>query len=139
MATRADNDNERLVLEFFTLLSAGDLERLRGLLHDQAVWMPMMRGVPGAGAHRGKKGIVDEFLAPVRALFRPGDPKSIVETIASKGSLVLVETHGVGHLADGRVYDNRYAWALEIRDGQVFAIREYMDSFYVSQLFGTGG
>jgi len=133
---QADNDNERLVLDFFAVLSAGDLERVRELLHDEVTWTPMMRGVPGAGVHVGKKGIIDDFLVPVRGMFRPGDPKTTVDTIASKGSLVLVESHGSGQVADGRIYDNRYAWALEIRDGKIYAIREYFDSLYVARLFG---
>ena len=131
-----DNDNERLVLEFFSVLSAADFPRLRELMHDEVTWTPMMRGVPGAGVHRGKSGIIDEFLIPVRGMFRPGDPKTTVDTICSKGSLVLTETHGSGHVADGRVYDNQYAWAIEVRDGKIFAIREYMDSLYVAKLFG---
>jgi ketosteroid isomerase-like protein len=133
---QADNDNERLVLEFFAVLSAGDLGRVREMLHDEVTWTPMMRGVPGAGVHRGKKGIVDDFLTPVRGMFRAGDPKTTVESIASKGSLVLLESHGSGQVADGRTYDNRYAWALEIKDGKIFAIREYFDSLYVAKLFG---
>lgn len=133
---QADNDNERLVLEFFRVLSAADFDRLRELMHEEITWTPMMRGVPGAGVHRGRSGIIDEFLIPVRGLFRPGDPKTIVDSICSKGSLVLVESHGEGVVADGRIYENQYAWAFEIRDGKVFAIREYMDSLYVAKLFG---
>lgn len=134
---QADNDNERLALEFFAVLSAGDFPRLRELLHEDVTWTPMMRGVPGAGVHRGKKGIIDDFLAPVRGMFRPGDPKTIVDSIASKGSLVLIESHGTGQVADGRTYDNLYAWAIEVRDGKIFAVREYFDSLYVAKLFGT--
>lgn len=133
---QGDNDNERLVLELFAVLSAGDLERVRALLHEEVTWTPMMTGVPGAGVHRGKKGIVDDFLAPVRALFKPGDPRTIVDTIASKGPLVLIESHGSGQVADGRIYDNRYAWAVEVKDGKIFAVREYFDSLYVAKLFG---
>jgi uncharacterized protein len=133
---RADNENERLVLEFFTVLSTGELERVRPLLHDEVTWIPQVKDIPGAGVHRGKKGVVDDFLAPVRGMFAPGDPKTTVDSIASKGPLVLVESRGLGKLADGRTYENRYAWAVEIRDGKVFAIREYMDSFYVAKLFG---
>ncbi len=133
---RADNENERLALEFFATLNTGDLERLRLLLHEEVTWVPQVRDIPGAGTHRGKKGVVDEFLAPVRGMFAPGDPKTTVDTIASKGPLVLLESRGVGKLADGRTYENRYAWAIEIRDGKVFTIREYMDSLYVAKLFG---
>lgn len=134
----AANESERLVIQFFDTLSTGELERIRALLHDDATWEPQVRGVPGAGIHRGKKGIVDEFLAPVRGLFKPGDPKTTIKSIASKGSLVLLESVGQGLLADGRRYDNRYAWAVEVKDGRIFAIREYMDSLYISTLFSAG-
>lgn len=133
---KADNENEELVLKFFETLSTGDLVRLRELFHDDATWTPMVRGIPGEGVHRGKTGIVDQFLAPVRGLFKPGDPKVLSDTIASKGALVLLETRGLGRLADGQSYENRYAWAVEVRDGKIFAVREYMDSLYVARLFG---
>lgn len=131
---KADNENERLVLKFFETLSSGDLVRLRELFHEEATWTPMVRGIPGEGVHRGRAGIVDQFLAPVRGQFRPGDPKVLLDTIASKGTLVLIETRGLGELRDGRKYDNRYAWAVEVRDGKIFAVREYMDSLYVFRL-----
>jgi uncharacterized protein len=132
-----DNDNERVVMRFFEVLSAGNLEAVRDLLHVEATWKAQIRDVPGAGIHRGKKGIVDDFLRPIRGLFRPGDPKVIVDTLASKGSLVIAEARGVGKVADGRNYDNLYAWAFDIKDGKVYAIREYMDSHYVINLFGS--
>jgi len=133
--TTAANANEQLVLDFFATLSTGELENIRATLHEDATWTPQVKDVPGAGVHRGRDTIVDTFLAPVRGLFKPGDPKSHVDTIFSKGSTVMCETHGVGTLADGRPYNNLYAWALEIKDGKVFAIREYMDSHYVATLF----
>ncbi len=127
--------NERIVLEFFAALSNGDLEAVRSLLHEDATWTAQVREVPGAGAHKGHKGIIDEFLKPVRGLFAPGDPKVVVDSIASNGALVMVESRGVGHLKDGRPYSNLYAWALEVRDGKIAALREYMDSHYVMGLF----
>jgi hypothetical protein len=133
----AETDSERLVLQFFATLSAGDLEGTRRMLHQQATWQPQVRGVPGAGIHRGPGGIVDDFLAPVRALFRPGDPKIIVDTIASRGALVMVESHSGGCLADGRPYENLYAWAVEVKDGKIHALREYFDSHYVVGLMAA--
>jgi uncharacterized protein len=134
---QANNENERLAIEFFVTLSTGDLEAVRVLLHENASWTTMVHGIPGAGSHVGRSVIVDEFLAPVRGLFQPGDPKVLLETIASNGPLVFTETRGVGVLSDGRPYENRYCWAVEIKDGKVFAIREYMDSLYVMRLFET--
>jgi len=132
----ADTDNERLVVDFFTTLSTGDLERVREFFHEEATWQAMVKDIPGVGVHRGKKGIVDEFLKPIRGMFAPGDPKVALTSIASKGALVVAESRGYGHVADGRPYDNQYCWALEIKDGKIFRLREYMDSLYISKLFG---
>jgi ketosteroid isomerase-like protein len=137
MSVRAETDSERLVLHFLATLSAGDLEGIRLMLHEEATWKPQVRSVPGAGIHRGPAGIVDDFLMPIRGLFRPGDPKIIVDTIASKGPLVMVESHSGGCLADGRPYENLYAWAVEVRDGKIHALREYFDSHYVVELMAT--
>jgi ketosteroid isomerase-like protein len=138
MNVEARTDSEKLVVQFFATLSAGDLEGVRRLLHEEATWKPQMRSVPGAGLHRGPGGIVDDFLTPIRALFRPGDPKIFLDTIASRGSFVMVESHSGGCLADGRPYENLYAWAVEVRDGKIYALREYFDSHYVMELMSTG-
>jgi uncharacterized protein len=134
----AKTPQEQLVLEFFRILSTGDLEAIRAALHPDATWEPMITGVPGAGSHGPRDQIVDEFIAPVRGLFVAGDPKTTVLRIASSGNLVMCEARGDGRLKDGREYHNRYAWSLDVKEGKIFAIREYMDSFYVASLFGGG-
>jgi ketosteroid isomerase-like protein len=138
MSVEAKTDSEELVVRFLTTLSAGDLEGVRRLLHEEATWKAQMRSIPGAGLHRGPGAIVDDFLTPIRALFRPGDPKINLDTIASRGSFVMVESHSGGCLADGRPYENLYAWAVEVRDGKIFALREYFDSHYVMELMSAG-
>jgi uncharacterized protein len=138
MSVEPQTESEHVVLRFFATLSAGDLEGVRLMLHEEATWKAQMRSVPGAGTHRGPGGIVDDFLTPIRGLFRPGDPKIIVDTIASRGPLVMLESHSGGCLADGRSYENLYAWAVEVRDGKIHALREYFDSHYVMELMATG-
>jgi len=96
----------------------------------------MVENIPGAGVHRPRDYIVDQFLAPVRGMFAAGDPKTTVNTICSRGDFVMIESRAIGKIADGRTYDNRYAWAIEIKDGLVWRIREYMDSHYIATLFG---
>jgi len=136
MSAVARTRQEQIVLDFFRILSTGDLEAIRKTLHPDAEWRPMVENIPGAGVHRPRDYIVDQFLAPVRGMFAPGDPKTTVNTIASAGDFVMCESRGLGKLADGRTYDNRYAWALELKGGLVYRIREYMDSHYVATLFG---
>ncbi len=131
----ADSPNEQLIVAFFDRLNAEDLDGLRPLLHADATWTPMTsQDIPGAGAHYGHKGIIDEFLAPVRGLFEGNDPQNTIESLFSKGNMVACETHGTGKFKNGRTYDNRYAWLVEIKDGKIFVIREYMDTAYIQAI-----
>jgi uncharacterized protein len=132
---QSSTQSEAVVRRFFELLNAEDLEGVRALLTEDGAWLPQARDMPGAGEYRGRNVVVDEFLTPIRGLFAPGSPRNRILSIASNGPLVLVETHGTGHLKDGRPYDNRYAWAFEVRGEQVAVIREYMDSNYIVRLF----
>jgi uncharacterized protein len=138
MSVEGRTESERIVLRFLATLSDGDLESVRRMLHDEATWTPQVKSVPGAGVHKGPAGIVDNFLKPIRGLFRAGDPKIHVDSIASRDSFVMVESHSGGYFADGRPYDNLYAWAVEVRDGKVYALREYFDSHYVVGLMEAG-
>jgi ketosteroid isomerase-like protein len=134
---QSNMQSETAVQKFFELLNAEDLEGLRSLLTEDAAWIPQARDMPGAGEYRGRDVIVDQFLKPIRGLFAPGSPRNRILSMASNGALVLVETHGTGHLKDGRPYDNRYAWAFEERSSNIAMIREYLDSNYIVRLFGA--
>jgi ketosteroid isomerase-like protein len=133
---KATNENERVFLKFFETLSTGNMEKIWAAFHPEAAWEVMVKGIAGEGTHRGKKEIIDDFLAPVRGMFKPGDPKVTITSIASQGNLVIGEAHGLGTFTDGRPYDNLYAFAIEVKDGKVYRLREYMDSFYVAKLQG---
>jgi len=136
MGSSAATNAER-VREFFETLSTGDLEALRPLIHPDGSWEATGKSIPGAGITRGRDRIIDEFLAPVRGLFVPGDPKIEIVRLFSEGPWVAAETEAHGTLSNGKPYDNRYAWIIEIKDGKVFALREYMDTAYIlAQLSG---
>ncbi|HLF12612.1 MAG TPA: nuclear transport factor 2 family protein [Gammaproteobacteria bacterium] len=127
----AETRNEFLVRQFFETLSTGDLEALRPLWHVDGSWEATGKSIPGAGITKGRDKIIDEFLAPVRSLFVPGDPKVHVLRIFSKDHMVAAETEGFGQLRNGKEYHNRYAWFIEIRDDKIYALREYMDTAYI--------
>ena len=136
MTQRSELPNERLVRVFLETLSSGDLEALRPQLHVDGSWEATGTSIPGAGITRGRDKIIDELLAPVRGLFVAGDPKIKILRIFSKDEWVAAETEAHGQLANGKPYDNRYAWIFEIRDDKIYAIREYMDTGYILKQLG---
>jgi len=130
-----EKKNEQIVRKFFETLSSGDLEKLRLQLHENATWGIMGTGIQGAGDKHGRKEIIDDFLGPIRGgLFEPGDPKVVIQNLVVQGPYAAVEAKGLGKMKNGKQYDNRYAFFLEIKDDKVFTLREYMDSYYVSTL-----
>ena len=135
MSVTAANANEQLVLDFFEVLSSGDLEALRQFYHEHSVWEPKVKDIAGAGKHIGMD-IIDKFLAPVRGMFEPGDPKVHVTNLFSDGGTVGVESFSTGKTLDGKVYENDYAWVFHVSDGKIDRLHEYMDSHYTAKLFG---
>ncbi len=133
----AEERNKELVRSFFETLSAGDLEQLRQLFHEDATWTVVARDIPGAGAHEGRDEIIDGFLGPIRGMFEPGDPKVQIENLVAEGPWVVVEAKGRGRFADGKAYDNSYVFVLGLEGGRVRTLREYMDTHHVSTLMGT--
>jgi len=130
-----EKHNEQIVRQFFETLSSGDLEKLRMMLHEQATWSIMVTGIQGAGEKHGRKAIIDDFLKPVReGLFEPRDPKVLIQTLILQGPLAAVEAKGLGKMKNGKEYNNRYAFMIEIKDDKIFSLHEYMDSYYVSTL-----
>jgi uncharacterized protein len=134
-----EKKNEKLVRSFFKTLSAGNLEKLRPLFHEEATWKVMGTGIPGEGERKGRDNIIDSFLAPVRGMFVPGDPKVHIDRLVCQGPFVVVEGRGLGTFKDGRPYSNRYAYVLELKGGKVYNFREYMDTYYVNRLGVTPG
>ena len=99
------------------------------MLHPDATW-EVMRAAPGERLTSGRDAIIDEFLAPVRGRFEPGDPKVSVGTLFASGERVAAETHADGTMRDGSEYHNRYAWMIELDGSLVRSVHEYMDTAY---------
>ncbi len=122
------NDNEKLVMRFFALLSEGKLDEVKKILDPDATWTPYVSGITSEGVHRGRDAIIDDFIGPIRSkLFRNGDLRVAVDTLVSKANTVMAETRAIGIAHNGRSYENHYAWAIEIRDAHFVVVREYMD------------
>jgi uncharacterized protein len=132
----AEERNTEFVRSFFETLSSGDLDRVAEFFDDRTAWSMawVTDDLPGAGTHIGVKGIIGEFLSPVRGMFEPGDPKVELTNVVAQGRWVAVEARGRGRFKNGVPYDNLYTFFLEIDGEKIRTIREYMDSYYVSTL-----
>jgi ketosteroid isomerase-like protein len=90
MTVKARTPQEQTVLDFFRILSTGELEAIRATLHPDATWKPMVENIPGAGTYGPRDNIVDDFLGPVHV--RPGRSQTTVDTIVSHSDFVMLES-----------------------------------------------
>lgn len=129
----ASERNARIVRKFFEALNSGDLENLRPMLCSKTIWRPMVREMSEKPEYQGDA-IIDDFLGPVRSIFKDGGPMVTPTFIVADEHGAAAETDGDGETQDGKIYANKYGWFFDIEDGQILCVREYFDSNYVTKL-----
>ena len=76
---------------------------------------------------------VRRFLKGIRVGF-PEGLRVEFTGVTAEGERVAVEAVSSARLADGRPYANRYHFLVQVRDGKVRQMREYLDTQYVYEL-----
>jgi ketosteroid isomerase-like protein len=56
------------------------------------------------------------------------DVQSTPKSLVAEGAVAVLETHFEGTLANGNRYDNDYCFVIEVKDGRIHRMREYMDT-----------
>jgi len=134
------SDPKDVVRRFFDTLGTGDFAAVGEFFTDDSVWMvnDVARGLP---QQRGRKGIIDDFLQPIReGLFEPGDPKVEIRRLFAEGDWAIAETTARGMLLNGNHYENEYVFIIQVAGDTVKFLREYMDSDYAHSVSaGSGG
>jgi uncharacterized protein len=122
--------NKALAAEFFGRFTAGDLPGVMASFTDDATWwIPGRREqIPSAGLYDRQK-IGRLFQAMIDAL--KDGLKMTVKSALAEGDEVAVEVESYGELKNGRVYQQQYHLRMRFRDGKVCAVREYLDTQHV--------
>jgi ketosteroid isomerase-like protein len=124
-------DNKRLVRDFVAAMNRMDVDAVGALLTEDATWT-MSGDLPVSGRHEGRAAVLGDFLANAAALFEPGSLRFELEMVVTEGRHAIAEYTGAGRAADGqREYRNHYCMVFEVRDGQISAVREYLDTAHV--------
>ena len=133
--TTVINDSKAVVQGYLDALVAGDLDRVRASFAPDATWT-IYGDLPIAGPWHGRDAIVDDFLTTVGGgLFEAGSgPHFEFPTLIGEGDTVALEWRVAARSAAGAEYRNNYCGIFVVRDGQIAAIREYLDSDYARRV-----
>ena len=122
--------NKGLVLGLFENLSAGKIGAVLDAMTDTATWW-----VAGNFELSGTKTKAEfgELLKGVTSAM-PNGLKITPKVVTAEGDRVSVEAESYGEMANGKVYNNQYHFMIEVSDGKVQAVREYLDTIHAKEI-----
>jgi hypothetical protein len=126
-------DNKKIVLGFFENLSSGKAEAMLAMMADNATWTVMGRPETFALAGTKTKAQFAELLKGIGAAM-PKGLRVTPKACTAEGDRVAVEAESYGEHANGKVYNNQYHFLVEVRDGKIQAVREYLDTIHAKEV-----
>lgn len=118
--------NKQIITEAMQALAGGDTRPFYEAMADDCVWRPMNRGV-WSKSHHGKAAMRDELFGPLRRQYATAYTNTPSRIVAD-GDVVVVEADGAVTLSSGKPYNNQYCFVIQMRDGKMVEVREYMDT-----------
>ncbi len=125
--------NKKLVLGFFENFSSGKFDEALAMMADNATWW--VAGKPDKFPLAGTKSKT-QFAELVKGI-GAAMPKGLRITpkgVTAEGDRVALEAESYGELANGKVYNNLYHFLIEVRDGKIQAVREYLDTMHANEV-----
>ena len=126
-------DNEQIARKFFEFFDQEDLSEFKNFVSKDIIWTPVAKSIPVFRTFNGIDEILNDFVGQGRKNLN-GAPHSKINRLLVAGDWVVAEIEGFGKMKNGVDYHNFYCILLEIKNGQVVQVREYMDTGYILSL-----
>ncbi len=123
--------NKKLVKEYLEAFSAGKFDDVESMMSDDATWW-----VAGNFPLSGTKSRA-EFCEGLRTQLPqlvPGGIRFELGACIAEGDRVAIEVESHGTTATGKTYNNLYHFAIEVRDGKIHRVREYLDTSHADEV-----
>jgi ketosteroid isomerase-like protein len=126
-------NNKALVTEFFAHFKRKDVQKALDMMSDDATWWiggkPELFPMCGLKSKAEMGAILNELV--------PGTEDGLAITpsgMIAEGNKVACEAESYGVLGNGRVYNNEYHFLVELRDGKITAVKEYLDTMHTADV-----
>jgi uncharacterized protein len=123
-----------LIDTYINALRAGDTATLHTTFAPDATWW-LPGTLPVSRTWHGPDAILGEFLPTVMSRFLPGTIEFTTNSITTTEDAAILEWTVNATRLDGNPYKNDYIAIFETRDGRITAVREYMDTTVMVDLF----
>lgn len=126
-------ENKKIVAEYFAHFKRKEVQAALDKMTPDATWW--IGGKPELFPICGlkTKAEMGEILMSLVMTTQDGlaiTPKSMI----AEGNKVAVEAESYGVLGNGRIYNNEYHFLVEVRDGMIASVREYLDTMHTADV-----
>jgi uncharacterized protein len=137
--TTLSADAASVVRDYVSAVEAGDERAVRELFAADATWTLAAGDLPISGAWTGREAILTDFLGTALSYYEPGSVQLEITDMITEQDRVVLQWTSRARTRDGRPYQNECIGVFSVRDGQIQAVREYMDTLYARDTaFGAG-
>jgi uncharacterized protein len=127
--------NKKVVLGIFEALNKGNAIGALDLLAEDATWW-VIGNIPNVSGTHNKQEMSEMFKYMLGSL--GGKMNFTVDHIIAEGDYVAVETKTDAKTPKGTVYQNRYHFKFEVKDGKIRTVRAYNDTALIKEIIAGG-
>lgn len=126
-------DPKKRVEDFFATFSRGDVDGVLDAMADDATWWVSgnLEGMSGTY----EKATFGPLLRGATAMYVEGALRITPTAMIAEGDSVAVEAEGFATMTSGRIYQPRYHFLVEVKQGKIWRVREYMDTMHAWETF----
>ena len=125
--------NKANAIAFMEEFSRGNRESAWRRTTDDLTWTMNQHSIPKGELAVFDRKSYDAMVSSSGDLFPQGIKITVTDAVA-ENDRVMLEAHGSGPLADGRIYANHYIFTFRFRGGLICAVAEYLDTAYAQAL-----
>ncbi len=126
--------NKKIVQHFWEAFSASRFDEALALLSEDATWW--VAGTTNISGTYTKTQFADLVAGVSEGT--EGGIQVTPKHMTAEEDRVSMEATSYGLMKDGKEYKNIYHFMHDLRDGRICAVREYMDTEHVTEIFGAG-
>lgn len=127
--------NKQLVRDTWNAVGEGDVDTFLDGLADDVTWT-FFGSHRFAGTFAGKEDLLGRLFAPLHEVLDDSGIRVEILSMTAEGDRVVAEMKGKARSKAGKDYNNDYCLVITVADGRIKAVREYLDSELVTDVFG---
>jgi ketosteroid isomerase-like protein len=129
------SENKQVVLDFYDAGARGDMDACFALLADDIEWTNIGT-TKFSGTYVGKQALAENLLGPLFGQLKEGI-SSTIDNLIAEGDIVVAQTRGQAETLSGTPYNNVYCQVIQIKNGKIARVNEYMDTALVDSVLGS--